>query len=503
MEKLSYEFLKKIGYNNYILESAPERVLQFGEGNFLRAFAEDFIDRMNETAGFDSKVVVCQPGSRSPAGADRINGQNGLYTLLLRGREKGQKVQEERIISCISRCLNLYRDYDVWMECARNPKLRYIICNTTEAGIVYKEDCCREDRPPVSYPAKLTQFLYERYRIFGREQGKGFVILACELIEDNGKVLKEYVLRHAHKWGLEEGFIRWLQEENVFCSTLVDRIVPGYPAQRAEKMCRDLGYEDALLDIGEPFALWVIEGPKWLKEELPFERAKLPVIICEDHRPYKQRKVRILNGAHTSMAAGAYLAGFNVVRDCMQDPVIRGFMEKAVQEEIIPTLPLPIGELKSFAASVTERFDNPFIDHALLSIALNSTAKWRARVLPSLKAYMEKTGNLPCCLTSSFAFYLAFYRGDKVMEEGLRVMRGSQEYFVKDDRAVLEFFAAHSKDDDRRLVQDVCAKTEFWGEDLGRITGFPEAVTKALEAIRDKGVYKVMQEMVEKKEGRL
>ncbi|WP_462397674.1 tagaturonate reductase, partial [Hungatella hathewayi] len=399
MEKLCYETLEKQGYDGYLLKDAPERVLQFGEGNFLRAFVDYFIDMMNEKADFNSKVVLCQP--IAPGLADMINEQEGLYTLFLRGFENGKKVNDKRVISCVSRCLNPYKDYDAVLACAKNPDLRFIACNTTEAGITYDPACSFTDVPADSYPGKLTQFLYKRFETFGKEPGKGFVILSCELIDNNGKELEKCVLQYAEKWKLGEEFTSWIKQENIFCSTLVDRIVTGYPRNEAASICEELGYQDNIIDTGEVFGFWVIEGPESLKKELPFEKAGLPVLITDDHKPYKQRKVRILNGAHTSFVLGAYLAGQDIVRDCMEDEVICGFMNKTIYDEIIPTLTLPREELMSFAASVTERFKNPFIDHALLAISLNSTSKWKARVMPSLKGYIANTGRLPECITAS------------------------------------------------------------------------------------------------------
>ncbi len=272
---------------------------------------------MNEKAGFNSKVVLIQPRSGSEKIRDFINEQEGLYTLFLRGCVNGHRVNEKRVISSVSRCLNSHSDYEAYMECAKNPELRFIICNTTEAGIRYDESCQFTDRPAASYPGKLTQFLYERYQCFGKEKGKGFVILSCELIDNNGKELEKCVLKYAGQWELGEEFERWVKEENSFCSTLVDRIVTGYPGNEAEEICEEAGYEDKVIDTGEIFGFWAIEGPKELKEEPPFEEAGLPVLITDDHAPYKQRKVRILNGAHTSMVLGAYLAGQDIVRDCM------------------------------------------------------------------------------------------------------------------------------------------------------------------------------------------
>lgn len=456
-----------------------------------------FIDMMNEKADFNSKVVLCQP--IAPGLADMINEQEGLYTLFLRGFENGKKVNDKRVISCVSRCLNPYKDYDAVLACAKNPDLRFIACNTTEAGITYDPACSFTDVPADSYPGKLTQFLYKRFETFGKEPGKGFVILSCELIDNNGKELEKCVLQYAEKWKLGEEFTSWIKQENIFCSTLVDRIVTGYPRNEAASICEELGYQDNIIDTGEVFGFWVIEGPESLKKELPFEKAGLPVLITDDHKPYKQRKVRILNGAHTSFVLGAYLAGQDIVRDCMEDEVICGFMNKTIYDEIIPTLTLPREELMSFAASVTERFKNPFIDHALLAISLNSTSKWKARVMPSLKGYIANTGRLPECITASFAFYIAFYRGTELTEEGLTAARpAGNEYTVKDDRPILQFYYDHRNDDVKTLVHAVCVNEEFWGEDLSAIAGFEDAVAGYVAAIEEKGAYEVMKSCLDK-----
>lgn len=495
MKKLSYATLKEQGYNGYLLESAPERVLQFGEGNFLRAFVDYFIDMANEKCGFNSKVVLCQP--IAPGLSKVINEQEGLYTLYLRGFENGQKVNDKRIISAVSRCINPYEDYAALLECAHNPDLRYLASNTTEAGIAYDPACKFDDEPPASFPGKLTRFLYERFETFGAEKGKGFVILSCELIDNNGQELKKCVHQYIDQWGLSEEFSKWVDEENLFCSTLVDRIVTGYPRAEAAALNEENGYEDNLLDTGEVFGFWVIEGPDWLAEELPFKKAGLPVLVTADHTPYKKRKVRILNGAHTSMVLAAYLAGQDIVRNCMQDEVIKGFMDATVYEEIIPTLTLPKDELESFAHAVGERFNNPFIDHALLSIALNSTSKWKARCLPSLKGYVEKFGKLPRRLAFSLAAYIAFYTNNvqRLEADALICKRGDQEYAVKDDRPVLEFYFAHKDDAPADLAKAVLSNEAFWGEDLTKIEGLEAAVAESLAAVREKGMAEVLKEM--------
>ncbi len=491
MKKLSYQTLKEQGYKGYLLENAPERVLQFGEGNFLRAFVDYFIDVMNEKVGFNSKVVLCQPIAHGLT--EMINEQEGLYTLFLRGFEDGRKVNHKRVISCVSRCINPYEDYEALLECAKNPELRYIACNTTEAGIVYDPSCKFGDTPANSYPGKLTQFMYRRFQEFGTQEGKGFVILSCELIDDNGKELEKCVKQYAKQWELGEEFISWLEQENIFCSTLVDRIVTGYPRNEATSICEELGYQDNLINTGEVFGFWVIEGPEKLKEELPFEEAGLPVIITDNHKPYKQRKVRILNGAHTSFVLGAHLAGQKIVRDCMDDEVINGFMNRTIYEEIIPTLDLPMEELEEFAASVTERFKNPFIDHELLAISLNSTSKWKARVMPSLKEYVKRKGELPKYITASFAMYVAFFNGHTLTGEGLIGTCNGEDYLIKDDKEVLEFYYAHKDDDVNELVHHVVTNVGFWGEDLSLIEGFEEKVVEILMEIRENGAVSSMK----------
>lgn len=491
MKKLSYDVLREINYQEYLLESAPERILQFGEGNFLRGFVNYFVDLMNEKAGFNSKTVVVQPIAAGLA--DMINEQDGLYTLYLRGMENGQKVNRKRVISNISRCLNPYNEYKKILELASSPELRYIVSNTTEAGIVFEEDSTFDQEPPASFPAKLTRFLFERY-----QQGlPGFIILSCELIDNNGQELKKCVDKYITHWQLPEAFAGWVESENVFCSTLVDRIVTGYPRPEAEALNQENGYIDNLIDTAEVFGFWVIEGPDSLKQELPVAEAGLPVIIVDDHSPYKQRKVRILNGAHTSMIMAAYLAGQNIVRECMDDETIREFMNRTIYEEIIPTLTLPEAELKEFAASVTERFANPFIDHSLLAISLNSISKWRARVMPSLLGFCQNTNTLPPCITLSFAAMLAFYsRGEELHEDHLLARRDGETYQIKDDRWVLEFFYENRGSSPLELTALVAANTKMWGRDLSELTGFVDQVSKYLKMIREDGMRKVLEEVL-------
>lgn len=488
MEQLCYETLEKAGYTGYLLKNAPERVLQFGEGNFLRAFTDYWFDMANEKAGWNGKCVLVQPIAQGLT--QLINRQEGLYTLYLRGRQNGEKVDAKRVISSVNRCLNPYekQDYDAMMDVAAGEALEYIVSNTTEAGIVYDPSCRLEDCPPASFPAKLTQVLLHRWRA-GRP---GVVVLSCELIDNNGKELLRCVNQYIKQWGLKEGFARWVNGDCTFCSTLVDRIVPGRirDAAEAARLEEENGYRDALIDVGEVFGVWNIEGPEWLAEKLPFRAAGLNCPVVPDVTPYKKRKVRILNGAHTGFVPGAYLAGYDIVRDCMQDDVILGFMNRMLHEEVIPTLPLDRQDLEAFAAAVQDRFNNPFINHELMSITLNSTSKWRARNMPSLLEYAQTAGKLPPCLAMSFAAYIAFYSSDiqALTEQGLVCRRPKgNEYTVSDDRWVLEFYYSRRGVSDETLVHDVMTNEKMWGQDLTLVPGFEQAAAENLRRIRTEG----------------
>ena len=488
MKQLSYQTLKESGYQGYVLESAPEKVLQFGEGNFLRAFVNYWFDVSNERAGWNGKCVLVQP--IAPGLAKLINQQEGLYTLYLRGRENGERVDKKRIISSVSRCLNPYEreGFDAMMEVAVSDGLEYVVSNTTEAGIVYDPACNLDDAPAASFPGKLTQVLYRRW-----QAGKGgLVILSCELIDNNGRELLKCVNQYADQWGLEDGFRRYVNEACTFCSTLVDRIVPGRVKDPAEaaRMEQANGYRDELIDVGEIFGVWNIEGPDWLEEKLPFQKAGLNCPVVPDVTPYKKRKVRILNGAHTGFVLGAYLAGFDIVRDCMQDGAVRGFMNKMLYEEVIPTLPLDKKDLEDFAGAVQDRFNNPFVDHELMSISLNSTSKWRARNMPSFLEYVEKAGKLPPCLTMSFAAYIAFFSSDirELNGEGLVCRRPKgNDYVCCDDRWALEFYYEHRGDSPEELVRAVMINQRMWGRDLTEVDGFEAAVVSGLKLIREQG----------------
>ncbi len=461
------------------------KVIQFGEGNFLRGFVDYMLDVANEKGVFDGSVAVVKPIAFGSL--ERFREQNGLYTLILRGRQEGETVVIRRQISVIDRAVDAITEYEDFMALAHIPSVRFVVSNTTEAGIVYDEADAFSLTPPNTYPGKLCKFLFERYTAFNGAADKGLILLPCELIENNGGKLRECVLKLCERWQLPEGFKSWVNEHNLFCSTLVDRIITGYPKEEAAALEEELGYSDGLLDTGEPFALWVIESehPKQVEKELPLPQAGLPVVYTRDQTPYRVRKVRILNGAHTSTVLGAYLAGFDYVGDCMADSTVRTFMEKVVYEEIAPTVPLPQEEVKTFAASVFERFENPFIKHALLSIALNSVSKWKSRILPSyLDSVRMNNGKLPELLSFSFAALAAFYTSGSWQNGKLTGRRGETNYVILDDAAVLSFFGERLKKPEEILIQELAENTAFWGQDLSKIEGFCEKAAGYLKDIR-------------------
>ena len=493
MATLNYEVLRQSGYPGFVLEKAPEKVMQFGEGNFLRAFVDDFFDIANEKTGWNGKVVLVQPIAQGLT--ELINAQEGLYTLYLRGSEKGVKVDDKRVISCVSRCLNPYGDWDKVLELARSADLEIVVSNTTEAGIVHESESKFDQAPPISFPAKLTRVLYERFTA-GQ---KGLIILSCELIDNNGKELLKCVNQYIADWGLSDAFKAWVNEENIFCSTLVDRIVPGRirDAEEVKRLAEANGYDDPLTDVGEVFGFWAIEGPAELNERLPFKKAGVPVEVVPDVTPYKKRKVRILNGAHTGFVLGAYLAGFDIVRDCMNDDTVRGFMNKMLYEEVIPTLPLDRQDCENFASAVQDRFNNPFVNHELMSISLNSTSKWRARNMPTFLDYVEQKKALPPCLTMSLAAYIAFYSNDiqELNEKGLVCRRPKgNEYVVNDDRWALEFYWEHRENTAEELVHAVLTNEQMWGRDLTQVEGLEQAVVCGLKTIRSDGALKAYQQ---------
>ena len=432
--------------------SMRERIIQFGEGGFLRSFVDMFVHIMNEKGVFDGKVVVVQPIEKGLISV--LNDQHSVYHQYLRGIENGEVINSCTEVKSISRGVNPYTDYAEYLKLAHNPDMRFIISNTTEAGIEYLGTESLDDAPPKSFPAKITALLYERYKA-GLD---GFILFCCELIDHNADFLKEYVIKYAKLWNLPDEFVNWIETKNHFCNTLVDRICTGYPKDEAPELCRELGCEDKLLNTAEIFHLWVIEGN--YEDEFPLKKAGINVIWTDDVTPYKKRKVRILNGAHTSMVLAARMYGLSTVGECLKDEKVNAMLKKTLFEEIVPTLGNTEEDI-SFANAVLERFANPFVKHQLLSIALNSVSKFKARVLPTILEYKEKFGKLPKCLTMSLAALIAFYRTDE----------------ANDGEDVMKFMKTAS-------VSEILKKQEYWGEDLSFME---DEINKTISLI-DKGM---------------
>ncbi|MBR3632230.1 MAG: tagaturonate reductase [Elusimicrobiaceae bacterium] len=474
----------------------PEKILQFGEGNFLRAFADWMVDLANEEGVFEGSIVLCQPISFPPM-CEKINKQDGVYTLVMRGVEDGKAQERTRVLTSVSRCIDPVNDYQALMDLAKSEDLKVVISNTTEAGIAYKEGVKLTDTPPASFPGKVAAFLYARYKAFNGASDKGLLFLPVELIDFNGDKLKEFVLKYAQEWNLEPAFLEWVKTANHFTNTLVDRIVTGYPKDQIAEFEQKLGYKDDILVTSELFNLWVIEGKKEWADILPIHKTKAHVLWTEDVKPYKMRKVRILNGGHTSTVLAAYLAGHNIVLDFMNDPVFKTYLHTLLYKEVIPTLPLPVEELEQFAHAVEERFSNPYIKHKLLDISLNSCSKFTARCLPSLLEYVKKNGELPKLLTFSLAAFIKFYQ---VQEENGAYfgVRNGEKYPVKDDAEVLAFFASTWKTGTpAQVAHAVLSNAKLWnGQDLTKVAGLEQAVAHWLEVLAKEPMKNVVAELV-------
>jgi len=471
------------------------RVLQYGEGNFLRGFADDMIDRANESGLFNGNIVIAKA---IPVGTLKaFREQDCLYTVRLRGYKNGEAAVENRVIASIADVVDAYGEYAHYAKFATLDTLRVIVSNTTEAGIVYSETDELSMCPPASFPGKLTKFLYERAERFAYAPDKGLIVLPVELIENNGKALLSCVIRLAERWELGGKFLRWLNESCVFASTLVDRIVSGFPRDEAECLWAEWGYEDRLIVTGEMFAQWVIESPKDISAEFPLAEAGLPVIWTHDLRPYQQRKVRVLNGAHTAASLAGFLCGHNTVSELMNDTVMRSFIQNTLWNEVIPTLSAPQGELSAFAAAVLERFANPFMGHSLLAIALNSVSKWRARCMPSLLDYVQATGKIPVHLAFSLAALMAFYTSDRLEDGALISDRSGEAYRVVDEEDVLLFFTQIHKLPFKDYAYECLGNTRFWGQDLTKQPGLAESVAKALDNIRMHGMKTALKNCLE------
>lgn len=465
----------------------PERIIQFGEGNFLRAFADWMIQVMNEKTDFNSSIVVVQPIENGMA--DALNKQDCLYYVNLQGLEKGQQVNSLTKVDVISRALNPYTQHAGFVELAAQPEIRFVISNTTEAGIVFDPSCSKHDMPPSSFPAKLTQFLFIRYKYFDGDISKGLIILPCELIFRNGEKLKETIYQYIGLWELGNDFKEWVDKACGIYSTLVDRIVPGFPRKEIDAIKEKLGYDDNLVVQGEVFHLWVIEAPQSVAEEFPADKAGLNVLFVPDEKPYHQRKVTLLNGPHTVLAPVAYLSGVDIVRDACQHEVLGKYIRKVMFDELPETLELPKEELVQFANDVLERFNNPFVDHSVVSIMLNSFPKYRTRDLPGLKTYLKRKGELPNGLVLGLAAIIAYYKGGE-RSDGAKCEPNDAPEIL---HLLQELWATGST---RKVGEGVLGASFIWDEDLNQIPGLTDMTVMYLDAIDRKGMLHAVKDML-------
>ncbi|MGR2858601.1 tagaturonate reductase [Erwinia sp. 1181_3] len=474
--------MRKLNRNDFPGPQYPERIIQFGEGNFLRAFIDWQIDQLNQHTGLDAGVVVVRPlSSGSPRS---LNSQDGLYTTVIRGlNTQGDVVSEPRLIRSVNREIQPVQDFAAFMALATDPQLRFVFSNTTEAGIYFDPADTLESAPPASFPAKLTRLLLARWQHFDGAPDKGWLMLPCELIDNNGDALRALVLQTAQAWQLPAAFVRWVEQHNTFCSTLVDRIVTGYPDDASE-LEEQLGYRDEYLVAGEVYYQLVIQGPSSVAQALCLDQLALNILLVDDIKPYKERKVAILNGAHTAMVPVAFLAGLESVGDAMVDAEVAAFVDDTLRKEIIPTLTQPQAALNAFADEVLNRFRNPFIRHQLSAIALNGMTKFRTRLLPALLWQHAENGAPSPRLSFALAALLAYYRGE----------RNGQRYPLQDDAHWLARFATLWPQVDchdiplRQLVDDVLSDAAHWGQDLTQLAGLSASVTAQLQQILQLGM---------------
>ena len=478
--------MKQLNRTNVQANKYPERIIQFGEGNFLRAFVDWSIFNMNQKAGFNSSVVIVQPLEIGMV--NMLNEQDGLYHVNLQGLQNGKEVDSIQLIDVVSRGLNPYAQYDEFLKLAEIPEMRFVISNTTEAGIAFDPSCKLEDAPAKSYPGKLTQLLFNRFNVFNGAMDKGLIIFPCELIFDNGKVLKKCIDQYIELWNLGEDFKHWFDSACAVYCTLVDRIVPGYPRDSIGQILDRIGLDDKLVVKGEIFHLWVIEAPKTVEKEFPADKAGLNVLFVPCEKPYHDRKVTLLNGPHTVLSPVGYLAGLDTVKECCDDPVIGRFVKKVMFDELLETLDLPRVELTQFADAVLERFRNPFVKHFVTSIMLNSFPKFKTRDLPGLKIFLERKGVLPSGLVLGLAAIVTYYKGGK---------RGKDEIVLKDDPVIIELLNNLWADGSPIDVAKGVLGAEFiWGEDLNLIPGLTDRLTDYIRMIQDKGMIETVKSIL-------
>jgi len=482
------------------LLNLPEKVLQFGAGGFLRAFADYFIDHANRQNIFNGRIVVVQStgGSRG----NTLHEQEGLFTLCVQGLENGARVENYTVISSISRTFSANEDWQAVLQCAGNPQLELVLSNTTEVGIALDESDALDLHPPRSFPGKLAAFLYARFKCFSGAADKGLIIIPCELVDNNGDLLREIILALAKNWGLGDDFTRWLTSANRFCNSLVDRIVPGTPVEsELQKHWQKLGYEDRLLTSAEIYSLWAIQGDDTIRQRLAFAQANPSIIVANDITPFHERKVRILNGAHTLSVPLAFLLGNKIVLDNMKHPLVSKFIERLIFDEIVPSLEVDRESATTFAHEVLERWRNPFLQHQLISILLQSTSKMRARNVPTILRYYQKMKKTPPLITCGFAAYLLVMRVEEKQDNKIFGRRGAELYPINDAQAgyFFEQWSAVQVNDPQSIensVRTVCSNESLWGTSLAALAGFAEAVSENLYLMLQEGVEKTIERAV-------
>ncbi len=478
----------------------PEKVLQFGAGGFLRAFADYFIDHANRQGVFNGRIVVVQStgGNRG----NTLGEQDGLFTLCVQGLENGAAIEGYTVISSISRTLSAKDEWQQVLQCAGNPQLELALSNTTEVGIALDESDALALNPPRSFPGKLTAFLYERFKIFSGATDKGLIIIPCELVDNNADLLREIILKLAKKWELGEAFVQWLTSANRFCNSLVDRIVPGTPANEAlQQRWQKLGYEDRLLTCAEVYSLWAIQGDDVIRRRLAFAAVNSSIIVADDITPYRERKVRILNGTHTLSVPVAFMLGNRIVLDNMNHPLTSKFIERIIFDEIVPSLDVDRESATAFAHEALERWRNPFLQHKLIDITLHSTSKMRARNVPTILRYYQKMKKTPALIAFGFAAYLLFMRGVEEQNDKIFGKCGEESYPINDDQAgyFYELWRRVNVNDRRSIenfVKAVCSNESLWGTPLAALSGFVEAVSEHLYLMRKEGTEKAIGRIV-------
>jgi len=459
--------------------NCQEKIIQFGEGNFLRAFVDWIVWKTNRVTDFNASVVVVKPTNRG--NLDTLKAQNCQYHVNLQGLSGGKQVDSIELIDVISRGVNPYTEFSDYIALAEKPEMRFVISNTTEAGIAFDPDCRFTDEPALSFPGKLVQLLHHRYEFFKGDVSKGFIILPCELIFENGRHLKKTIHEYIDLWNLGDGFRQWFDKSCPVYNTLVDRIVPGYPHDTAAELTKRIGYEDKLLVKGEIFHLWVIEAPGSLSDEFPVDKAGLNVMFVPSEAPYHERKVTLLNGPHTVLSPVGYLSGIDTVRECLEDELIGEYVHKVIYDELIGTLDLPMDELVKFADEVRERFLNPHVSHLLTSIMLNSFPKFCTRNLPGIKKYYARRGELPTGLLLGLAAICTYYKGGK---------RGDDQIMISDNPSITALLESlWNTGDVAKVASGVLGASDLiWGEDLNGIPGMTAMLTEYLELIQKEGM---------------